>query len=429
MPKKSFYPWLVWFLTALFFFYKYLLQFSPSVMTSELMAAFSVTGAGLGNLAACYFYTYLFMQIPVGVLLDKFSPQKITAGAIFLCALGAFLFSHATSLYGACFSRALIGLGAAFAPIACLKLASVWFPPRRFALIAGLSMTVALTGAVNAGYPLSHLVSWFGWRDALVFLAIPGLVLALLFLVIVRPKKTSPGETIEKTPYSIFEGLKIVLSDKQTWLLSLYSGFAYAPFSVLGGLWGVPFLVAAHHLPRAAAAATVSYMFVGFGVGSPILGWLSDHFGERKPVIYFGTFLALGAVSTIIYLPNIPAFWLSMLMLTLGVGISGFLLCFAMVREVNQLVLAGTAIGFMNMFDSLWEAVSEPFIGKLLDLGWTGQLAENGSRLFSINSYHAALSILPIYYILSLICLYFVHETHGNQLIGEKKAAIPPKVV
>lgn len=410
---KPFYPWLVWFLTALFFFYKYLLQFSPSVMTSELMGAFSVTGAGLGNLAACYFYTYLFMQIPVGVLLDKFSPQKITAGAIFLCALGAYLFSHATALPMACFSRALIGIGAAFAPIACLKLASVWFPPRRFALIAGLSMTVALTGAVNAGYPLAHMVSWFGWRGALTYLAIPGLVLAFLFLMIVRAKPHNASH--HDYSYSILGGLKEVLSDKQTWLLSLYSGFAYAPFSVLGGLWGVPFLVAAHHLPRPIAAAKVSFMFIGFAVGSPILGWLSDYMGRRKPVIYFGTLLALFTVTAVIYLPDIPGFWLGMLMLAFGIGIAGFLMCFCMVREINKLVLAGTAIGFMNMFDSLWEALSEPFIGVLLDLGWTGQVAENGARLFSVASYHIALSILPLYFILSLICLFFVKETRGEQ--------------
>ena len=93
LENKPFYPWLVWSLVSLFFFYKYLLQFSPSVMTSSLMAAFSVQGTGLGNMAACFYYPYLLMQFPVGILLDKYSPKKITAAAVFLCALGAYLFN------------------------------------------------------------------------------------------------------------------------------------------------------------------------------------------------------------------------------------------------------------------------------------------------------------------------------------------------
>ncbi len=413
LSRKSFYPWLVWFSVSLFFFYKYLLQFSPSVMTSELMAAFAVSGAGLGNMAACYYYPYLLMQFPVGILLDKFSPQKITAAAVFLCALGAYLFSHATSLTVACLSRGLIGLGAAFAPVACLKMATVWFPARRFALIAGLTMTIALTGAVNSGYPLSLLVGTFGWRDALTYLAIPGVVLALVYLLVIRPKPVTQTHTSHP---AILHSLKEVLMDKQTWLLSLYSGFAYAPFSVMAGLWGVPFIQAAYHLPRDIAAGKLSFMFLGFALGSPILGWFSDHVGKRKVVVYIGTLLTLFSITAIIYLPNaLSPFFLGFLMLIFGIGMGGFLICFSMVREVNKLILAGSAIGFMNMFDSLWEAVSEPFIGKLLDLGWAGEVAENGSRLFSVHSYHIALSILPAYFILSLICLYFVRETHGEQ--------------
>lgn len=409
---KAFYPWLVWSLTVLFFFYKYLLQFSTNVMATDLMGAFNLSGAGLGNLAACFYYTYMLMQLPVGILLDKYSPQKMVALAILLCAVGAYIFSHATSLWVASVSRAMIGLGASFAPVACLKFASVWFPPRRFALIAGLSMTFALTGAANAGYPLSKLVSWFGWRDTLTYLAIPGIILAFLFLLLVRPK---PNLHTQQEEYSVLKGLKEVLTDKQTVLLSIYSGLAYAPFSMMVGLWGVPFLTTAHHLTPTNAAAKASLIIAGFAIGAPILGWISDYLGRRKIMIYFGTLLALTTISWIIYFPVGSEQLLNILMFGFGVGISGFLLCFSMVREVNRLVLAGTALGFMNMFDSLGEAISEPLIGKLLDLGWTGELAENGARLFSIHDYQVALSLLPIYFIVAFICLIFVKETHGTQ--------------
>ena len=187
---------------------------------------------------------------------------------------------------------------------------------------------------------------------------------------------------------------------------------------MLAGLWGVPFFEAAYKLPNAIAAGKMSFMFIGFAIGGPILGWVSDHLGKRKPLIYIGTLIMLSTLIVIIYFSNlISPTLLGFLMLLFGIGMGGFLISFSMIREVNKLVLAGTALGFMNMFNSLWEAVSEPFIGKLLDLGWQGQLADNGARLFTVDSYHRALFILPLYFILGLLCLYFVKETHGEQQI------------
>ena len=91
---KPYYPWFIWVLSAGFFFYKYLLQVSPSVMSYQLMSAYSLTGAGLGNLAACFFYGYFLMQIPVGLILDKWSPRLVITIAVFFCALSTLLFSY-----------------------------------------------------------------------------------------------------------------------------------------------------------------------------------------------------------------------------------------------------------------------------------------------------------------------------------------------
>lgn len=409
ITQKSFYPWLAWFLGASFYFYKYLLQLSPGVMTPDLMRAFHVTGAGLGNLAACFFYVYLFMQIPVGMILDRYNPQKIISAAILICVGAVLGFAHTRSLAVAEFFRATLGFGAAFACISCLKIASVWFPPQRLALVTGISLTVAMLGAVNGCAPLAYLVSNFGWRGALTSLAIPGLVLAILVFMIVRDKPEA-RITHHYPSTHFFSGLFQVLKNKQTWALSFYSGFAYAPFSVLGGLWGVPFIQASHHLTRTDAAAKVSWMFVGFAMGAPILGYISDAINRRRLIILWGTLVELLAIFVIIYYPTLPPFWVSILMFLMGVGTSGFLMCFCMVQEINSVLLAATAIGFMNAFDSLWEALSEPFIGRLLDLGWTGQM-ENGARIFSIHDYQSALVILPIYLLCALVVVMFIKES------------------
>ncbi len=408
---KALYPWIVWILAASFFYYKYLIQVSPSVMSPQLMSAFSLTGAGLGNLAACFFYGYLLMQVPVGVLLDRWSPRKITSMAAFVCASGIFLFANTHTAVTAGLSRFLIGLSASFAAVSCFKLASIWFPPKRFALVAGLSMTAAMLGAVGGEGPLSALVDRFDWRHALEIIAVAGFILSALMWIIIRDKQ-SPPSTHPEYGVQVKLGLKlkILLTDPQTWLLSIYSGLAFAPVSVFGGLWGVSFIQKAYSLNTTEAAHLISLIFIGFAIGCPLTGWFSDYIGRRKPIMFIGTLLATIALAIVVYFP-IPSFYLSVLLFLFGIGASCFFLCFSMIRELHPLVLTATVLGFMNTFDSVCEAVTEPFIGKLLDINWSGAY-ENGARSFALHDYHLGLSALVIYLALSVVLMFFIKETY-----------------
>lgn len=413
--SKKWYPWIVWILAASFFYYKYLIQVSPSVMSAQLMRDYSLTGAGLGNLAACFFYGYLLMQIPVGILLDKWSPGKLTAIAAFFCALGIFLFANTYTVTSACLSRFLIGLSAAFAAVSCFKLTSIWFPPNRFAFIAGLSMTAAMLGAVGGEGPLSLLVMKFNWRHALELIAIPGFILSFLMWILIRDKQSSrnTNSTILEEQIKLIPKLRRILKDKQTWLLSLYSGLAFSPVSVFGGLWGASFIEKAYSLNLVEAASAVSLIFIGFALGCPLTGWFSDHIERRKPIMLMGTVMSFFSLFFILYIPISKSFLFGCLFL-FGIGASCFFLCFSTIRELYPLVFTATVLGFMNTFDSICEAVTEPFIGKLLDLNWSGTY-ENGARHFSVSDYQFGLLTLLIYLGFSLLLLFFIEETYCKQ--------------
>ena len=404
------YPWIIWTIAATFFFYKYLIQVSPSVMTDDLMKAFQIHGAGLGNLSAFYFYAYLVMQIPVGIMLDRFSPRLLTTCAIFVCSISTYIFAQTDTFWIACVSRALMGAGAAFAAVSCFKLAAVWFSPKRFALVSGMFMTAAMLGAVGGQMPLAVLVQKEGWRTALEIVSAMGIALGIIYYLILRDKETKPRQTIQNKE-KVSHLLKRIVTNKQAWALSLYSGLAFAPVSVFGGLWGVPFLEITYHLTRTDAALAVSCIFIGFAAGAPFWGWFSDYIRRRKPVLFIGTFSALICLLIVLYSPNQLLPSLMILLFIFGFGASGFFTSFAMIRELFPLILVATVLGIMNTFNAVFEALFEPVVGVILDWTWDGTTI-NGMHQFSIHGYHLSLLILPLSLVLSLLTLLLIKETN-----------------
>lgn len=408
--------WSIWFLSAFFMFYKYALEVSPSVMTKTLMSTFDINGVALGNLAACYFYSYLLMQIPAGLLLDKFGPRKVTTLAITLCALGCFVFAKADTILVAGIGRFLTGAGAAFGAINCLKLIANWFPMRHFAFMAGLMMTVGMLGAVGGQAPLSQFIEAMDWRYAIQIIGLGGLSLAILFWLVVqdKPPEHRQAKLLSPEHLPLLKSLKQIFKNRQAWWLSVYSGFAFAPVMVFGGLWGVPFTTEAFGITHTSAAQAVSLIFIGFAVGAPLFGWLSDWLGQRRVVMFWGTLASLLSITAVIYTPGLSYGMLSFLLFFFGFAISTFLLCFTMIREINTPFLAATAIGFMNAFDAFFGAFSDPLTGKFLDFKWAGKMVD-GARVFSVEAYKSAFLTLPIYLLISLLVLFLIKETHCKQ--------------
>ncbi|MCW9045636.1 MAG: MFS transporter, partial [Alphaproteobacteria bacterium] len=139
-------PWLFWVLAASFYCYGFFHRVAPSVMVKELMADFAVSAAILGNLSAFYFYAYAGLQLPVGMLTDKFGARRVLAIAAVLCGVGSYLFATAETLPVAYLGRLLIGAGAGFSWVGALKVIAEWFPPHRFAMVSGMTLMLGMVG-------------------------------------------------------------------------------------------------------------------------------------------------------------------------------------------------------------------------------------------------------------------------------------------
>ena len=406
---EKFYPGALITLSALFLFYKYIMQVYPSIITNQLMRAFHVHGLGLGNLAASFFYSYMVTQIFVGVLLDKFSPRYLTSAAILCCAIGTYLFSDANSIYLAIAARILMGIGAAFATVSYMKLAANWFPKNQFAFVTGLLATAAMLGALCGEAPMAWLIDQIGWRASLMACGIAGLVFAALFFIIVRDAPDSgPLANLEKYQFK-FADLRKILSKGQNWILTFYSGLSFAPVAVLGGLWGPPFIREAYNLSNTKAASLVSLAFLGLAIGAPIVGYLTDHMNDRRRVMAFGSFITFISVLLVIYVNGLPLVIVGFLFFLFGLSVSTFMLGFTIGKEINPIVLAASVIALINTGDAIFGAVTEPMVGKFLDLDWQQKLID-GVPYFGVENYHRALAVLPVYLFIAFVLTFFVKE-------------------
>ncbi len=414
---QRFYPWVVIVLASSFLFYKYILQVSPSIMTDDLMCEFQIEGAGLGNLAASFFYSFLIAQLFVGMLLDRYSPRLLTTIALLVCAFGAYSFSQADSLVLAAWARTLMGVGAAFATVSYMKMTSLWFKPHQFAFVGGLLASAAMLGAIAGQMPLSLVVNTVGWRNSLGLCAILGLILAALFYLIVRDRpqvKSQSAGLAAAAPKFSFRDVWVVLTNKQNWLITIYSGLAFSPIDAFAGLWCIPFLKEGYNLTHTHAAFFVSFIFFGLALGSPLLGLLSDRLGHRRRVMLVSGCVALVTVTSIIYSVHLPLWLLGGLLFLFGFSTGAFMLGFALGRELNKLTVAATIVALINTGDVVFSAFTEPLIGKLLDSGWGGKII-GGIHYFSLADYRRAMTLLPLYILLSIILLFFIRESNTKQ--------------
>jgi sugar phosphate permease len=412
------YAWIAWGLGATFFGYGFFQRMAPSVMVEDLMRDYGVGAALLGNLSAFYFYSYACLQIPVGVAVDWWGPRRILTGGAFLCGVGTVLFAATDHLALAYLGRLLIGAGAGFAVISTLKLATILFPLRRFAFLSGLTTMIGMVGAIGGQAPLAMAIESLGWRSTMVGAAVFAFVLAGLSWLIVR----DGSETVSRARApsagmdSLLQGLRTVVATPQNWIIFTIAFSRTVFLLVFAGLWGVPYMMQAHGVERPVAAASTSLMMIGWAMGAPMAGWLSDHIGRRKLPMLVGACGVLATFVVLVYGPGVTFFTAQVLLFINGFCASSMTILFATAREHNIPSAAGATIGFVNTANMLSGALLQPTIGWLLDLNWDGTM-EAGARIYSVETYQTAFLGLVACGIITIIGILLIRETHCRQMV------------
>jgi sugar phosphate permease len=413
----------VWGVAALFYLAVFYMRTSPAVMTTELMRDFGITAVQLGNLSAFYFYAYLLMQIPTGVLVDSWGPRRLLAGGSLLAALGCAIFGITGTFGVAAAGRAITGGATAVGWVVTLKLATHWFPARRFATLSGIGLMIGNLGALVAQVPLRILVERFGWRAVSVGSGGVMIALTLVAWSVIRDDPSDRGyeshasadvRAATHVPLrQLIAGFKDIFRYRNTWLIFLAQGGFVGGILSFAGLWGVPFLKMRFDIPLTTAAAVCSVMVVFFAVGSPASGYVSDRIGARKPVYLTGVITATVGWSVLFFLPLSLQGFIAVGAIT-AFASGANVLAFAYAKESVPSRFLGTISGAINVGNMLGPTLLQPGIGWMLDRVWAGRTL-NGVRVYDTNNYQTAFLLVVGWCVLSSVLISLTRDTRCRQ--------------
>jgi len=416
--------WLTLCLGIVFYFSGFFHRMVSAVMADQLMADFNIGAASLGNFSSFYYYSYVAVQIPTGILADYWGPRKLlTAGAL-LSSVGAFIFASAASIHMANIGRLVIGASMGVAWVSILKLSTRWFKPDQFAVVTGLALGLGILGALSAGVPLRLLMNILGWRSVIFGAGAITLLVALAIWTFVRDDPVQKGyasyatdiiPSYHNTNASILRDLSNIFRYKNTWILTIVPASLMGPVLTFAGLWGIPYLTAHYHLTPVKSATLISALLIACALGAPVLGAVSEKTGRRKPIYFYALCISLMGWMPILFLQDIPLWLLIVLFSIVGFASSAIVIGMAFVKESVPLALAGTVSGISNMGMEMGPMILQPAIGLVLDFRWDG-LSENGIRIYGLDAYHMAFGVIIALSLLGTLLVTFARETFCQQL-------------
>lgn len=423
--KISSYRWLVWGVLALAYVIVFFHRVSAGVVRQELIQTFNITDVEFGNLGAMYFYAYLIMQIPSGILADTLGARKTVTAGTLVAGIGSIILGYASSIGIAYIGRLLVGLGVSVVFISILKVLSQWFDEKEFGRMSGLTSFVGNGGSLLAQFPLVVLVSLIGWRSSFVAIGVVTIIIAILAYIIVRntPEELGYQPIMKKSSgkkVNLSESIKIVFTNPRTWPGFFIFGGMFGSVIAFMGTWGVPYMMHVYGITKAKASTFTMTVTVGLMIGSLIVGTVSDKLGKRKlPFFIFSIIYTLTWIIFLFVSPGMLSFTLLYILLfVMGLSSAGFVLSWASAKEVNPPEYAGMSTGTVNMGGFLFAAIIQPLIGYILDKTWTGELVE-GVKIYSAASYNNAFLVCLVAALIGLLGIFFIKETNCRNIYNE----------
>ena len=375
--QSSKYKWVVLITVLVTYFIIVTQRTAPGLITDQLMREFSVTASTMGLLASIQFLAYAGLQIPIGILSDRFGPNYFLIGGALLNGIGTIIYSLSPNEYVLFLARLLVGIGDSAIWVNLVLILSIWSKAKEFVGLIGVAGMSGNLGSLVATVPFSAWIAMSQWRGP--FLT-TGIILCffgglLYFVLEVKPKQTAKNDYALKSPEktkkekeSIVRLLTRVFSDRQSWatflchfgLVGTYIGFI--------GSWAVPYGMHVYGLTRNGASWLVLIGLIGAIIGAPLTSWIANRLDSIKgPYVVAHAIVFLSWSGFLFFHGKPPYFMAIILFLIIGFGIGASSLTFATVRVSFPIKEVGVASGFANTGGFISAILLPSIFGKILD--------------------------------------------------------------
>jgi MFS family permease len=351
-----------WLLTAVYYFFQYALRSAPAVMMPELSNAFNISALGVASIVGLFYYGYSPFSLIAGAAMDRIGPRRLLPWAAAVVGIGALLFSTGDKQL-ASVGRFIQGAGGVFALVGAIYIATKNFPPSQAATLIGVTQMFGMAGGSAGQFVVGPLIGrGLPWRTFWVAMGVIGLLIGgLLFFVIPKEERPASGPWFNST----VSAFKTVFKNPQSILCGIISGLMFIPTTIFDMIWGVRYLQEAHGVDYGSAVMRSATVPFGWIIGCPLLGFISDRIGRRKPVIVVAGFVLLLCLAWILYgTPGVlPPYVVG---LVAGVASGAGMLPYVVIKEANPPQFGGTATGVVNFLNFTFSALLGPVFGWIL---------------------------------------------------------------
>jgi MFS family permease len=356
--------YLGWAAVAIAYAIAFLQRVSPQSVSLDFMHDFSTDAAGVAMLASSYVWGYTLMQIPAGLLVDRYGVKRVVLSSMAASSLGSAAFALAPNLLDVFAARLIVACGDALVFTALLKLVAQSFTDERFGVMSGISQVSGYVGGVIATTPLAAAVTGFGWRACFLFIACIGLVNLAFAKVALKP---DPVSRSNKTLKSVVVAARQSLSHIANWGCAMTFASHFAVVTTLSGVWGIPMVAHLFNISPTAAGTPLLAFMIGNAVGSIFLG----HAADRAAAALDGALIRICVLRMILIAMLLPpvahAFgliYVTIVFTALGLVAGGTVpLVLKCTKKLYTADLIGVGASVNTMAAGIFAGISQPVIG------------------------------------------------------------------
>jgi MFS family permease len=391
-----------WLLTAVYYFYQYVLRSAPAVMMPELSQAFGLSAVGVASLAGLFYYGYSPFSLVAGVALDRWGARTVVPIGAAVVGVGALLFATGNG-NAASAGRFLQGAGGVFALLGAVYLATKYFPASRAATLIGATQMFGMGGGFAGQFLVGPTIaSGVPWSSFWTYMGLAGIaigVLLMLFLPRSEAAAQSGGWVADAG-----HALATVFRNPQSIMCGLIAGLLFIPTTIFDMVWGVRYLQEAHGFDYGEAVMRSSSVPFGWIIGCPLLGFLSDRIGRRKPVIAVSALVLLACLAWILFGPHelLPPYLVG---LVAGVASGAAMIPYTVIKEANPANMSGTATGVVNFLNFTLSALLGPVFAGFLER------ASAGAAQRTLEHYQSTFQPLLLGVALAVVLTLLLRET------------------